>query len=66
MIPGFNMQEFVSAAKKKAAELEKEDKRKKTSCSQQSLANQMVGQSLANPQAAQMQANGQAAQPAQQ
>lgn len=46
MIPNFNMQEFLSAAKKEAERLEKNDKQKKTSCSQQSLANSMVGQSL--------------------
>lgn len=65
MIPGFNMQEFVSAAKKKAAELEKEDKKKKTSCSQQALANQMVSQSMASPAAAGMHTNGQSAAPVQ-
>lgn len=56
MIPNFNIQEFLAAGKRKAEEYEQQDKQKKTSCSQQALANQMVGQSMPrNPNVAPIQ-----------
>ena len=48
MLPNFNMKEFIAAGKKTAEELEKEDRKKKSECSQQSIANRMVGQSMPN------------------
>lgn len=47
-----NIQDFMLAGKKAAEKLEKEDKKKKVSCSQQALANQLVTSSMPmNPNA---------------
>lgn len=49
MLPiNINMKDFMLAVKKEAERLEKQDKKKKTSCSQQSLANQLVVGSMPN------------------
>lgn len=57
MLPiNINMQDFMLAGKKEAEKIEKQEKKKKVSCSQQALANQLViGSMPNNPNAQPMQ-----------
>lgn len=49
MLPiDIDMKKFVVAGKKEAAKLEKNDKKKRTNCSQQAMANNLVLSSMAN------------------
>lgn len=57
MLPiNIDMKQFMSKAEAENERLEKEQKQKKTSCSQQSLANQLVSSGMPNnPNAGQIQ-----------
>ena len=51
-----DMKKFMSKAKKENDRLEQEEKKNRTSCSQQSLANQLVSSGMPNnPNAGQIQ-----------
>lgn len=57
MLPiNINMEDFMTAGKEEAEKVERENKQKKTSCSQQALANRLVVGSLpTNPNSEQLQ-----------